>query len=505
MMTKRNFIISIWIAVAIVLIGVIIATVLNQELPSAEQARQSLIWTFVIGFIGIILNVVVAVYFKVTEEKPRVEVIEDQGLLKDRYEQMRRTKGAYSIQAIWSAKYPDVDTYFRTESQDLLANSDLEIERLVNPTVIGGRHQESFAEFVGEQPNLTIWATDVSEFECFICEYRKSGINHIKAMLVLNDTLGHTPQLGIYIDPEKSAELKPLAYALQSWYLHLPRVAFPGLEKSVDVWEVNAPAYDLSVSTSGHVFLRDFMSNETRMLETLLVDLARDGETVAVVEVGSGTGRTLFNLARDDDLQQHVKCFIGIDSSRAMTKIARGKREILVVSNALREKFFFFRLKGEELSKYFSQGRIRWESLERDHKNGEQVGRLNGKSFEKHKKILCCLLNTLGILEEGARAEIIRNMVAAAGPNDTIVFSVFSSEAFDKEAPALYGTITELVGEFTASSFNSRTSEFRTANYYSMWFNRDSLRAELERHGCSVVDIQALGSGGYFFKCRPAA
>jgi SAM-dependent methyltransferase len=503
--TRRRFIVGLIAAVLVLIAGTLITIFTNEELTGAEKTSQAVVWSIVISLLGVIVGGLIELYYQVTKPKPLVEVIEDEKELKQRYEEMRRTRGATCIQAIWSAKYPDEETYFRVEGRDLEERPDLEIERLVNPEVIASKYRDQFLEFIRRHSNLTVWATDVTEFECFVCEYREGEMKRVKALLVLNDTLSRAPHLGIYIDPEKSVALKPLVYAIQSWFMRLPRKQFPGAAREENIWEVNAPAYDLYVTNTEHPFLRKFMEQEQNFLEREISKLASSGDNMSLIEVGSGTARTLFNLMKNRNLLPSLTYLIGIDSSRAMVRIARSKRETLVLPSETAGKFFFLHLSGTRLSQYVLRGCIQLQRVKRDLADNEPIDKIETKLFDKSKKVICCLLNTLGVMGPEARIEVIRNMVAAAGPSDLLIFSVFSADAFNKHATELYGTIRPLVGEFSSDAFDHHSYLFKTSNYYSQWFTKEKICSALIDEGCSDIRVEPVDQSGYFIICHPSS
>lgn len=504
---RRKFIIGVATGAAVLIAATIVTVLTNQNLTGAEKTTQALTWSIVIALLGVIIYAIIEVYYQVTKPKPHVEVIEDQNVLKERYEEMRRTEGATSVQAIWSAKYKDVESYFKTEGNDLKQNQALEVERLVNPSAIAPRYRQQFVEFVRSHPNLKVWATDLNEFECYLCEYVKGDVNRLKALLVFNDTLSRAPQLGVFIDPEKSADLKPVVHALQSWFLGLPRQPFPGTETEAEtaenIWEVNAPAYDTYVTTTDYGFLREFMDKEQEFLEKEVGDIISLGKSVVVIEVGSGTGRTLFNLARKGELLSKMEYLIGIDSSESMIRMARSKREASPLSLSSDEagRLFFFHFCGTRLSQYFLRGRVQVKRLKSDVGNTEPLGKLDAKVFEKSTKVICCLLNTAGVMDNRMRVEVIRSMVSAASPSDLLIFSGFSGESFSRYAPELYSAIQPLVGDFDGTAFHQDSREFKTDRYYSKWFDKQGLCAMLEEEGCLNINVKSIDGSGYFITC----
>lgn len=502
MRNRKALIIAVALPVGIIAVGVVVNTLANISTPIRERASQAASWLAVIGILGVMLYIMIQIFWHVTKSKSKVELIEDQDTLKHRYAEMRRTAGARLIQAIWSAKYPDVETYFRTEGRDLETDRKLRIDRLVNPDLIAEKDRKEFVDFVRRHENLRVYATDVNEFECFLCEYTKGGEPHLKALLVLNNTLSHTPQIGIYIDPEKHPHLEPLAFAIQSWFMKLPKKQFPGLDRIENIWEVNAPSYDDLVTNSELPSLRSFMDQEQTLLETEVTSLCETGAPITVIEVGTGTARTLLNLARKTELMKGIRYLIGVDSSQAMIRIARNHLKIQVLPDEMVDKYFFFHIAGENLAQYLIRGRLMLERFRSDKINGESVDRLDTKAYDNSRKLICCLLNTLGVMERETRTQVIRSMVAAATPADVLIFSVFCADAFSERAPELYAEIDSLVGGYSRDCLDMKKCKFETSSYFSHWFNISAFQEQLKAEDCDVIDVRPISDWGHLLSCR---
>jgi len=489
----------------LVVIASTAAIIFTGDSPFRQKLNDAVSSGLLIGVLGLLAGLVVEVIFRVTTPQALVEIIQGEDHLKDRYQSMRETRGTTRVQAIWSTRYGDVKDYFQREELDLKANEELEIERLVNPDVVEDRFQAEFDALRRRNPRLTVWATDIKEFECFICEYVKGGSRFMKALLVVNDHTRRQPQLGVYIDPARNEQLSAIALAIQSWFVSLPRTPYAGAAEG-SVWEANAGYYDRLVTSSPYPFLRDFMEREHALLESVATRLIGEGATVSIVEVGCGTGRTLFDYARNERLLAKTKYIIGVDTSRAMLNFSRNKRDILFQQHALPDDFrgrlIFLPLDGAELSKCFEGGTTSREKV-RQLQNGEPVGVLDSKELARSSVIFCTLLNTIGVMRQETRNKVLLNMVRAAGRGDRIVVSVFAAASFRLEAAKLYEQIRDLVGEFQRSDFHIDTCEFDSQSYYSHWFNADEITSVLAAAGCKNIDMQGIGSTGYFIVAEP--
>lgn len=493
----------------LVLVGGLTAGIFTGDGTFREKAGDSLLAGFGIGAFGIVVGLISEVIFRLTAPQPLVDIIYGESNLKARYQKMRRIHGATRIQSIWSAQYADVEEYFKAEGRDLDANRDLEIERLVNPEVVDKRYLDTFTKFINSNDRLTVDATKIDEFECLICEYSTGGSTKLQAMLVVNDITSKAPQLGIYIDPAQNPELNSIAYAIRSWFLSLPRREWPGVSAAEDVWELKAGVYDPLVTDTEYKFLRDFMEREQRLLEAVAGQIVAEGRSVTIVEIGCGTGRTLFDFTKNSALIARTDYLIGIDNSRAMVKLARNKRDMFVhqrmLAGTVRSSVLFLEAHGQTLSRHMSGGQVVAESGFHEVGEDDVLKTFDARKFERSTKIYCCLLNTLGVLQEGTRRQILSNMIAAAGPGDRLVISVFDAEAFKREASGLYKHIQALVGDFEKEAFSWETAEFETPSYYSHWFKSEEITGVLKEGRCTDITVQPIDSGGHFIACKAPA
>lgn len=268
------------------------------------------------------------------------------------------------------------------------------------------------------------------------------------------------------------------------------------------IWDKAAAIYDEYVTDTSHSFLRNFMKEEQELLDKAITDVARQSSKISLVEVGCGTGRTLFSYATKPHILTKIEYVIGIDNSKAMIDIAKLKKGELVrrrVLTADAPEILFFLMEGEELSQYFCQGKVMMEALRRDFLLKEQLRReFDEKRYAASTKIVCNLLNTLGVVEEDSRAAMVKNMVKALGPKDKIVISVLDANCFVEEAPVLYKTLEPLVGYFNQTAFINELHIFKTDTYYSHWFTKEEVIDLLTQAGCQGISIEHMQVGGHF-------
>lgn len=170
----------------------------------------SISWGLTYGTVGLILGFVMEIYMKtVTKEDITAKIIYDEDELKSTYKKMREDSTCRDMQAIWCTRYADVPKYFKEEEADFLRNPRLHIKRLINPkrTQEGDYelHSRSSKKLLG-RGKYEVKETDISEFECVVCEYEKPSGREQKALFIINDLDGNSPSLGIFLDPTKYEE-----------------------------------------------------------------------------------------------------------------------------------------------------------------------------------------------------------------------------------------------------------------------------------------------------------
>ncbi len=392
--------------------------------------------------------------------------------LRDKYKDLRERSGLARVQAIWAAVYEniDIEDYFQEEREFLSDNPDVQFERIV----IGQDHHMSYLqELTTDHQNLRIFTSPTNlQFELYLCEYT-IPVRHMIGVLVVNSALSRLPEFGVLLDGSIDQGLTQFGYTLRNWFESIPKTAVAGTKRTENVWTRNAREYDEFVHRDSDLpFLRDFIRQEDALLEDLVAGAAQD---VTILEFGSGTGRTLIDLALREDLKPKINLLLGIDHSQGMLDVARPKRD--KARQGARDRVFFFDLDGAHANRAFWNGKIRL------HPSMNDDGHLKRASFqpsdyERGDRFICCLLNTLGVLDATTREAMIRNMFNAAGDDDSVIISVFDRDAFRIYARELYPHIHALVGKDKItddSSYEDQLAEFRAGYYYSHWFAPDEI------------------------------
>ena len=227
-------------------------------------------------------------------------------------------------------------------------------------------------------------------------------------------------------------------------------------------WDDLSITYDRYITQSKNVLLKDFIKREKRSLFSLIDESLKKKEVI-VVEIGSGTGRLLFEIAEDQSKKENpyqIRFLIGIDVSPIMTKIAKKKHQDFLGKNELSESW-------ENKIKFCCENAILLnESIKQKDLN-----------FNDATIIVVCVLNTLGIIDPNERSEVIRQMIKLAGIEGKIFISVFNAESFQKNAFAIYKPITKMIGPIDEKQFfdkNSPDVKSKTG-YYSHWFKESEI------------------------------
>lgn len=416
-------------------------------------------------------------------ENPNLHTLRNETELSRAYQSLRERPSIIRVQAIWAAQYPtiNIDEYLRHEREFLLNNTQVSFERIV------AGHQQHLAYFqdlTRTCPNLAIFTSSTTlQFELYLCEY-SAPQHHMAGVLAFISPLSRIPELGILLDSE-------YGYTLRDWFESIPKSPVTP-DEFEDVWDKNANDYDTLVSRNSKMpFLREFILREDELLGDLI---ARMSQSVALVEFGSGTGRTIEHLATSPEMTQKLSVIVGIDNAPRMLEVARRKRERLELEQ--RQRIFYLELDGSHAERIFWNGRAQ---LGRVSDEGQaKSSPFPQQTYERGDRVICCLLNTLGVLDTTTRAALVSSMLTAATADDYLVLSVFAQSAFSDHARPLYRHISKLVGSQTIpdSAFDDRLAEFRSGAYFSHWFKEDELRSLVDSAGGYVERSEEIRLGG---------
>lgn len=244
------------------------------------------------------------------------------------------------------------------------------------------------------------------------------------------------------------------------------------------VWNRVAPYYDRWVTKTQNRLLTEYQTIEEKHLFHLIKSsLLKDD--ISIVEIGCGTGRLFFQIIKnklDENISNEIKFSIGIDISRNMIQAAiknfqDANKHII---NKWENKMIFFNIDARNASKGLMKRMDKNAYLE----------------FLGTRKIVVCMLNTLGIIYPADRINIINEMAKIAGKDGKIFISVFNAELFEKKANGIYKSLTGIVGKFNNNTvFDIKNHDFKNKDYYSHWFLENEIM-NLVHNGLSKTNIR---------------
>jgi SAM-dependent methyltransferase len=114
-----------------------------------------------------------------------------------------------------------------------------------------------------------------------------------------------------------------------------------------------------------------------------------------------------------------------------------------------------------------------------------------------HGPVVACVMNTLGIMPDGVRLRVLREMARLAGSDGTVFLTVFNADNFEEGIHRFYGENPGLCGPISLADVSYRTRELRVADtgYYSHWFSVDELQSLARSAGICVSRLILSGVG----------
>jgi len=175
-------------------------------------------------------------------------------------------------------------------------------------------------------------------------------------------------------------------------------------------------------------------------------DIVSKGDSL--IEIGCGLGHFLLEFIN------RVKYCIGIDISQDMLEVARKRAAEM----------------GAEKNLFLING---------DVVDSENLVRKNlPEDFWNSRKVVCCVLNTLGVMKSDVRVNVLKEMRKLVGSNGVFVLILFDKADFaDRGINEFYRNVPELCGSFDTDSVDFENGELHTDNgYYSHWFSREEVQ-----------------------------
>lgn len=224
---------------------------------------------------------------------------------------------------------------------------------------------------------------------------------------------------------------------------------------SWNAWRHMRPgAYDKAVYASP--LLRPVYEEELRVVQ------ARDWSDHCLVEIGSGPGE--FLLAFPD----HFVIVVGIERSAS----------------------FIEQAKNTSLNRP-SVHHVLGDATELN----ELLKKANIPELWTHPKLVCCVMNTLGILEPNTRLAVLAEMSKLLDPTDSYMLTVFNRAHFAEGIQCFYQTSPELCGTVKPDHYDLQSGDLRVTEtgYYSHWFDPRELAALLTGAGLHNFSVRAYG------------
>ncbi len=259
------------------------------------------------------------------------------------------------------------------------------------------------------------------------------------------------------------------------------------------VWNKLAPKYDHFVTFTKDPLLRKFQKAEKRTLFSLISREANN-DNLILIEIGCGTSRLLFRLIKSKTYKKNalkIKFIIGIDDSDSMYTISSYEKD-----KQMRNKKFPNDIKSK--LKILKVNAGEWKKLEKKIKNN-----VGSKNYKNCKKIVFCILNTLGIMHPNERKKVIYSMAKIAGNNGILFISTFNAGMFKSYAPRIYDEIKDITGFFDDNSFDSINNDFISRDYYySHWFNFNEIKDDLNEYVNGKINTRLLNDIGIITVAR---
>jgi SAM-dependent methyltransferase len=108
------------------------------------------------------------------------------------------------------------------------------------------------------------------------------------------------------------------------------------------------------------------------------------------------------------------------------------------------------------------------------------------------RRVVCCVLNTLGVMPTDIRQAVAAEMARACGDGGRFFLTVFNARHFARGLDELYRRIPHLCGPIEESDIDWRTCDLRVASsgYSSHWFSKSELCALVENGRVKEYDIR---------------
>lgn len=220
--------------------------------------------------------------------------------------------------------------------------------------------------------------------------------------------------------------------------------------------EISSDAYDEAVYQTGE--LVEVYQEELRVVTSVA------SKTATLIEVGCGTGQFLRPLA------SRFTHIIGVDLSSEFLQYAASSLA----------------------------GRGRLSLLHDDAANLSETLRMSFGSCYINtgpERIICCVMNTLGIMPAVSRRQVLAEMGSLQRPSDSMFLVFFNREFLPNAVERFYRRNPALCGPVNDSDVDLVSGDLRVAasGYYSHWFEVAEVEDLLLNAGINAFKIKKVG------------
>ena len=251
---------------------------------------------------------------------------------------------------------------------------------------------------------------------------------------------------------------------LSSW---IPSTNPKKHENLADVWtDVHMPLmWRAAIYTGASPIMTHLLEKQLELLRSMLLTK----EDSSYVEVGCGTAEM------QSQLHKYCKFAVGVELSPMMLELAetlhpelKTAGNHLVCANAV--------------------------ELEDSLRNTPDIPQ---EEFWGTEKIVCILMNTLGILPDEIRQRVIHQMIRVAGDNGTVVIGCWHCDSFSVGMDEFYTQHPELCGKIDDSAvidYEKSNMLVPSTGYSSHWFSADEIISFVPE-GDYEIEVKVMGVG----------
>lgn len=239
------------------------------------------------------------------------------------------------------------------------------------------------------------------------------------------------------------------------------------------LWNDLASDYAKSVEDNDDQTIQNYLKKEIEIISELCSKKIQDKKKFYIIDMGSGTGRVLFEL--NTFFKNAEISYLGIELSEPMIILSEKKK-----------------------LKFSPDSNIHFLKMD--------LMELDSKLFEKSSpgSVVMCLYNTIGVLPDSKRPFFVEQMKKIAGPEGLVIISTFNGDDFKNIAPIMYNAMLPMIKKINSDSFDGKNRVFKNENgFRSQWFPKkqimELLKTELEPIPIEINFDGKVKTFGYVF------